>query len=139
MKRVMKFRVWDKDCKKMHVCGENIHDSITFLEDGTAFYYNLQNGCGSGGEDATYELMQYTGDKNRGYEGDILEWVEPIRSEHGDIEDYEHCRGVVEWDNERSGFIVRCANGNEWLDALMNITAIGNVWENPELLQKGDV
>lgn len=77
---------------------------------------------------------QYTGDKNRGYEGDILEWVEPIRGEHGDIEDWDYCRGVVEWDNERSGFIVRCANGNEWLDALMNITIKGNRFDNPELL-----
>ena len=78
---------------------------------------------------------QYTGDENRGYEGDILEWIEPIRGEHGDIEDWEHCRGVVEWDNERSGFIVRCANGNEWLDALMNITVRGNRWDNPDLLE----
>ncbi|WP_028547222.1 YopX family protein [Paenibacillus taiwanensis] len=81
---------------------------------------------------------QYTGDNDRGYEGDILEWIEPIRSEHGDIEDYEHCRGVVEWDNERSGFIVRCANGNEWLDDLMNITVIGNIYEHPHLLKGED-
>lgn len=80
---------------------------------------------------------QYTGDKNRGYEGDILEWVESVRGEHGDVEDWEHCRGVVEWDNERSGFIVRCANGNEWLDALMNVTVIGNIYDNPELLGEG--
>ncbi|MNN69049.1 hypothetical protein D3C81_1848000 [compost metagenome] len=90
-------------------------------------------------ENGTYQVDpktvgQYTGDKNRGYEGDILGWVEPIRGEHGDIEDWEHCRGVVEWDNERSGFIVRCANGNEWLDALMNTTVIGNRWDNPNLL-----
>lgn len=79
---------------------------------------------------------QYTGDKNRGYEGDILEWVEPIRGEHGDIEDWEHCRGVVEWDNDRSGFIVRCANGNEWLEHLMNITVRGNRFDNPDLLRE---
>lgn len=78
---------------------------------------------------------QYTGDKNRGFEGDIIEWVEPNRSEHGDIIDYEFLRGVVEWDNERSGFIVRCLNGNEWFEGIMNITIIGNIHDNPELLE----
>jgi len=77
---------------------------------------------------------QYTGDKNRGYEGDIIGYVEPERGEHGDIIDYNYYKGVVEWDNERSGFILRCSNGNEWLDHLMNITIVGNRWDNPNLI-----
>lgn len=61
--RNIRFRVWDKDLKCMHNC-EDVHDSITFDDNGTAHYYNLQNGCGSLD---TYELMQFTGlyDKNK--------------------------------------------------------------------------
>lgn len=79
---------------------------------------------------------QYIGDKNKGYEGDIISYVEPERGEHGDIMDYNHYRGVVEWDNERSGFILRCPNGgNEWLEHLVNTRVVGNRWDNPDLLE----
>ncbi|MNC03978.1 YopX protein [compost metagenome] len=77
---------------------------------------------------------QYTGNKNRGFEGDIISYIEPYRGEHGDIIDYDHLMGMVEWDNERSGFILRCSNGNEWLEDLMNITVVGNIHDNPELI-----
>lgn len=82
MSRKIKFRVWDRSIKKMHVCGEDGHDSVLFDQDGTMQYYNLQNGEGSG-EHGDYELMQYTGlrDATRNqeypngkdiYEGDIV-------------------------------------------------------------------
>ena len=46
--REYKFRVWDKETKHMHICGEDVHDEISFEnETNKAYYYNLQNGCGS--------------------------------------------------------------------------------------------
>lgn len=63
MNQVLKFRVWDKDYQRMHICGEEGHDSMSFItDDNIACYYNLQNGCGSLPDgDGEYELMKFTG------------------------------------------------------------------------------
>ena len=93
MSRPIKFRAWDKDLKRMHTCGDDVHDSITFGDDNEAFYYNLQNGEGSG-EDGAYELMQYTGLKDRNGK----------EAYHKDIVDYEGFLYVIEWDEKNTGF-----------------------------------
>lgn len=75
MSRCIKFRVWDKVCKYMHICGEDSHDSAIFDVNNIFNYYNLQNGDGSS-EEGSYELMEYTGVKDiidvEIYEGDIV-------------------------------------------------------------------
>ena len=44
MSRVLKFRVWDKVAKQIHICGTNTHDTFFFDPDTCDFtYYNLQN------------------------------------------------------------------------------------------------
>lgn len=75
MNREIKFRVYDKDLKKMRYFNSP-HDFICFDENGNGYYYNMQTGLGewfSG-------LMQYTGLKDKNgveiYEGDILETCE---------------------------------------------------------------
>lgn len=72
MNREIKFRVYDKDLKRMRYFNSP-HDFICFDEKGNGYYHNMQTGLGEWFSD----LMQYTGlrDKNgvEIYEGDILE------------------------------------------------------------------
>jgi uncharacterized phage protein (TIGR01671 family) len=132
--REIKFRVWDKDCKRMHVCGDDTHDTIYFFEDNCACYYNLQNGEGSSPDGTgTYKLMQYTGLKDKNgveiYEGDIC-----------NCREYE-CFGKVEWNNEEAGFyfcVVMEGGGFEeerLYDYVDELEVIGNIYENPDLLE----
>ena len=131
--RTIKFRVWDKEIKKMHICGEDIHDEITFEnETNKAYYYNLQNGCGSLREDSDYILMQYIGLKDKNeieiYEGDIVYVA-------GEDEN-----AVIKWDKEMARYIIEfdgwitdfdCFYGEE-------LEVIGNIYENKNLLGQED-
>ncbi|QOS98135.1 hypothetical protein JNUCC42_16620 [Brevibacterium sp. JNUCC-42] len=137
--REIKFRIWDKDYKKMRRCGENTHDSMYFDEDGTVYYYNLQNGCGSLPDGTgTYDLMQYTGLKDKNgkeiYEGDILST------------DLSRPFLIVEFRN--GAFMYQCHdNDQDYYDLMLPTNAknnqdnylevIGNMYENPDLIQVG--
>lgn len=131
--RQLKFRVWDKDFKKMHICGEDVHDSITFDSNGRAFYYNLQNGDGSYGDDSAYVLMQFTGltDGNGKeiYEGDIVDYLC-----ESDTSDWME-RGVVEWDEELLQYNVGDKKEKLDVDVVENVWVVGNKFANPELLE----
>lgn len=152
MSREIKFRVWDKDLKKMHICGENQHDSISFsYPENEAHYYNLQNGCGSSTDGSgTYELMQYTGLKDKNgmeiYEGDIIYWE--INNGVG-IESYT---AIVKWSEDLveegwnqtykwlvgyTGNYYRGSYDELSTPAAYNeaLQVIGNIYENPELLE----
>ena len=149
MNRVIKFRVWDKEDKRMHICGENIHDSISFDDDNIGEYYNLQNGCGS---PETYELMQYTGLKDKNcveiYEGDIVKQTYYKSVGYGeDIENYEGwfigevviiSSGVC----MKKPLMYECemdklvkTNGYKNIAGYRS-EVIGNIYENPELLKE---
>ena len=73
MNREIKFRVWDKDLKKMRYLNSS-HDFICFDEKGNGYYHNMQTGLGEWFSD----LMQYTGLKDKNgveiYEGDLIEY-----------------------------------------------------------------
>lgn len=134
MSREIKFRVWDKDYSKMHICGTNTHDAINFLEN-QACYYNQQNGCGSlpNGE-GTYDLMQYTGLKDKNgveiYEGDIVK-----------ISNHPFERSINIDGNYEVGYndqMELCCGS--WLLFRMKYYSevIGNIYQNPELLERGE-
>jgi len=126
MSREIKFRVWDKDLECMHICGENSHDSVWFDEFNIFQYHNLQNGDGSG-EDGAYELMEYTGFKDKNgkeiYEGDIVELY--------DDEDLYR----VEYQAENARFILTTNTIVTDFEYYSHgeIEVTGNIYENPEL------
>lgn len=110
----------------MHICGENSHDSAWFDEFNIFQYHNLQNGDGSG-EDGAYELMEYTGFKDKNgkeiYEGDIVELY--------DDEDLYR----VEYQAENARFILTTnaiVTDFEYYSH-REIEVTGNIYENPEL------
>jgi len=145
MEREIKFRVWDKDCKSMHICGENSHDSIIFI-DNMACYYNLQNGCGSCHDDA-YELMQYTGrkdntvNKQEVYYDDVIEYITyPTIDDHLLKINPVTVRGQVGYSERYARYVLKDKRGSYltclgWAIEHCNGEVIGNIHENPELLE----
>lgn len=69
MNREIKFRVYDKDLKRMRYFNSP-HDFICFNENGNGYYHNMQTGL----EEWFSNLMQYTELKDKNgvevYEGD---------------------------------------------------------------------
>ncbi|MCC3381924.1 YopX family protein [Paenibacillus farraposensis] len=133
--RDIKFRVWDKDLKRMHVCGDNEHDAIIFTDDNQALYYNFQNGEGSG-EYGVYILMQYTGRKDKNSkeicEDDICiseEVAYPLTGSRTGIVKYIDGSYLLE---DLDG-----KDGDYLFSESAEITVIGNIHDNPELLQGG--
>lgn len=143
MTREIKFRVWDKDLKKIHICGENQHDSISFsYPENEAHYYNLQNGCGSSTDGSgTYELMQYTGLKDKNgmeiYEGDIVEYNDFNSLRTGGHAEDKFIVGKVAF--SCGMWMVEENNcGHDLYEGLVNdeeLEIIGNIYEHPELLE----
>ena len=124
MNRYIKFRVWDKICKHMHVCGEDSHDSGMFINN-IFYYYNLQNGDGSG-EEGSYELMEYTGVKDilgiEIYESDIVS----VNKTMGEVI-FKHGKFIIDFGYYQEDLVTNYYN---------RPLVIGNIYENPELFKK---
>lgn len=128
--REMKFRAWHKDIKEMFIVGQ-----IT-LEKGI-WNYQPENRKNIGvciPYQPSFILMQYTGLKDKNakeiYEGDIVKAI------FGDQED-ENILGLVTYSEMQACYIVIANNEDEWeLGYLDNIELIGNIYDNPELLEQ---
>ena len=121
MSRELKFRVWDKDLKKMRYLNTN-HDFICFDSYGNAYYENMQTGLGEWFSD----LMQYTGLKDKNgveiYEGDIcLVTILP--------ENYKEKMTII-WCNTRNGFRFCDEDEEIWNIDDTEIEVVGNTCES---------
>ena len=133
MSREIKFRAWDGNkavdfgdlmCKQGH-----FNAFINTLAERTAA--NKPN-------DNKYKLMQYTGLKDKNgveiYEGDVVE--------HGSRDELDFGVGTVERNKEWACFELKCSydwgdthTSNEVIAASREWRVIGNIYENPELLE----
>lgn len=81
-------------------------------------------------------ICQYTGlvdnDCNKIWENDIIGFEDIISYDNGYTE--HHCRGKVVWDEETASFQVTERLSCESYEALMECDVIGNIFDNPELL-----
>ena len=90
------------------------------------------------------ELMQYTGlhDKNGKeiYEGDIVEEV--YFNPKFDEQERRYGKYIVKYEEDRCGYVpFACGDGcgccEDEVINVNNAEVIGNVWDNPDLLEKG--
>lgn len=145
--REIKFRAWDNSFEQMVPWGELKFDKDSGDDD--VCFYEQEDGCDSvhvGGAD--YELMQYTGLKDKNgreiYEGDILK-----RTVHlyllgvGKLEDVDEYM-AVEYRNEYAGYFISERPLYHFVGATVDISTccgctdvevVGNIYENPELLE----
>lgn len=111
--REIKFRAWDKEQKRMLVPAmPTLGGGMTWREG--SYDSSSEN----------YALMQFTGLKDKNgkeiYEGDILL-----------IDDIE--RHIVGWENSVLSFYQACAGYDT--EGWNSAEVIGNIYENPELLE----
>lgn len=130
---IPKFRVWDKNNKKMlnwkelDLTKELGEDEITIFEPTGQFAHPI----------FFYDAMQSTGLKDKNgteiYEGDIVEFKYPYDKRI-------KTKGVIVWNDNKACFGISMKETTEQYE-LYRITAenylsvIGNVHQNPELLE----
>ena len=127
--REIKFRAWDKSNEEMlEVENLSFNDMTDKVEIRTRIYSDYFN-------DEEMILMQYTGLKDKNgkeiYEGDIVTAIINI-----DFEEDLNIRGSVIYDDGETCYKAITKENDEytlgWLDYL---EVIGNIYENPELLE----
>jgi len=131
--REINFRVWDTAEKQMVYYYQELHE-IVMDADGQIYFYDYEMGlCSRPG----WKAMQFTDlkDCKEKYicEGDIIKWDETDIGGDAGI-------GVVEWEDDLTiypvaGFYVHRPQPHNYNFPLCP-EIIGNVYENPELLEK---
>lgn len=127
---MIKFRAWDKVFKEMVQVNALVLDEQVVK-------VTYKNGNVAKDDMKEYELMQSTGLKDKNGK-EIFE---------GDIVDYKGREAVVKWHGSYASFIYRFVDGlqervSEWdplFLACYHFEVIGNIYENPELLEDKEV
>ncbi len=130
--REIKFRAWDKNKNKMYqVRGINFDNEDLWLK--------INETQIMGANLFEVELMQYTGLKDKNgkeiYKGDILQFYNDV--------DYIIKPGYAKVVFKDGAFCCKHFKyGTEYLANMdmsdMDITVVGNIYENPELLKEGE-
>jgi uncharacterized phage protein (TIGR01671 family) len=126
MKKI-KFRVWTGS---QMLNTDNLSSDIYINSEGVVSEYDYNYGEPMFWEREDYIVMQDTGLKDKNgkeiYEGDILEWRDK----------YSITRMEVIFRNGEFVFFSKWSINKKFCDEVLEI--IGNIYENPELLEKGN-
>jgi len=145
---IPKFRAWLKrekkmvDVKKLTFVEGKVR--CVFYRTGTEDHDSdiLSSACYEG---VTFKLMQSTGLKDINdkeiYEGDVIK----VSNGLCDI-DEENPFVVVKWDEEAGGYTMKDFTGEfdtlnigwQIADKLVRVEVVGNIYENPELLEEAE-
>ena len=129
--REIKFRAWDLSNKAMYS-----HEELT---DGSVVNPDVLIDClvkPGNGYDTDTELMQYTGlhDKNGKeiYEGDVLGGLYGLV-----VRWCDKCKSIELFELGEDEYCYQCNGDLFWYDVAVddNLEVIGNIHENPELLE----
>lgn len=136
MKKI-KFRAWDKELNIMSYANDGL--LVMFLGEDICVAYDSPAGDGVVN---IYELMQYTGIKDKNekeiYEGDIVKFLDEEVTYSDCRYDYDEFinTGRVIFNDKLMGWDI--TNRNMDLEEIWHyseyIEVIGNIYENPELL-----
>lgn len=133
MNREIKFRVYDKDLKRMRYLNSS-HDFICFDEEGNGYYENMQTGPGEWFSD----LMQYTGLKDKNgvevYENDIIDIHQTVNGYNQFVIQYDNYKFSARYYNQKTKQILGWYQYDldelfEINEAEKEIEVIGNVWD----------
>ena len=136
--RIIKFRAWRTDEKYMVTSDVGALTALRncYGNKGLAEQAGFSNIDNQPNPDK-FILMQYTGLKDKNgkeiFEGDIVSFDDCTSTESGYCE--RGCIGVVEWCNETVSFEVSNRLSAESYEVLDECVVIGNIYENPELLE----